>query len=212
MSKKSGISKRKRTKEEACDDLRRQVHFIRKSCVDFDRGDVSEATRLATPIINIVFDKGSHTSLLTQLGMKNIHFIDTTTPDRPGNLMSYAGLYVTQMGSSGIDYKARLDMGLVPPRLVSFDDWWNKSVFNDRNGTTFSRGELLLHVRDTDGGAHIDTHLEEEYAKLSKEKSFGWVMSVDGQEVKPRTGPDQASLRQIAHEVLMALKRAFPTL
>lgn len=212
MSKKTGKSKRKRTESEAFQDLRRQVHFIRKSCIEFDKGDVAEATRLANPIVNIVFDRGGHTSLLNQLQMRDIPFVDTTTPDIPGNLVSYAGLYVTQMGSGGIDYKARLDMGPAPPRLIRFDEWWNKPVFDDRKGTTFSRGDLLLHVRDTDGGAHIDPHIGEEYAKLSKEKSFGWTMVVNGEEVKPMTGPDQASLRQIAHEVLMTMKRAFPTL
>jgi hypothetical protein len=212
VSRKSGIPKRKRTRDEAYQDLRRQVHFIRKSCADFDRGDVDEATRLATPIVNIVFDKGTHTSLLTQLNQKEIEFVDTATPDQPGNLIAYSGLYATFMGVGVIDLKPHLDDGLVPPRLVDFDHWWNTPVFNDRKETVFSRGDLLRFVRDTDGGAHIDPDLHEGYARLAKEKSDGWTMTVNGVEVKPKTGPDQASLRQIAHEVMLTLKRAFPTL
>lgn len=58
----------------------------------------------------------------------------------------------------------------------------------------------------------MDPELDAEYAQFSKEKACGWTMVSNGKEVKPKTGPDQACLRQIAHEVLMTLKRAFPSL
>lgn len=211
LSKKAGKSNKvRRTREQALSSLGLQIHFMRKSCADFDSGDVNEATRLATAITIVVYDSKYQTSLLTQLDRKNILFFDTATPDMPGNLGPYSGLYVFAMGVGTIDNKPRLDMGPMAPRQIRFEDWWTKPIFDDKKGIVLSRKEVVLFARDTDGGAHVDPELDASYAKLSKEKLFGWVMAVNDEQVKPKTGPDQASLRQIAHEVLMTLKEAFP--
>lgn len=204
--------KEKRTREEALSSLKRQIHFIRKSCAEFDRGDVNEATRIANHVAMIVHDSNHSTSLLTQLGKKEIPFIDTSTPDTPGNLMPYTGLYYTFMGVGVVDYKPHLDDGPFPPRKVDFNEWWNNLIFNNKKEWTYSRKDIVLFVRDTDGGAHVDPDLEKTYAKLIREKSFGWTITVNGVKSKPKTGPDQASLRQIAHEILLTLKAAFQNL
>jgi hypothetical protein len=91
-----------------------------------------------------------------------------------------------------------------------FDEWWNAVVLDDRNGIEFSRRDIVLAVRNSDGGAHVDSELDEPYVKMEKLKEFGFTFNVGGREVKPRVGAGLASVRQIAFEVLTTLGREYP--
>jgi hypothetical protein len=56
-----------------------------------------------------------------------------------------------------------------PPRKTPFSEWWLSIVFKDKSGKTFSRRDIVRHVADTDGGAHVDAGLDETYKALSRD-------------------------------------------
>lgn len=92
----------------------------------------------------------------------------------------------------------------MPMRSVPFTSWWCDPVLKDVKGRKFSRLDLVSHVADTDGGAHVDPSLDEAYMALSRQNSLGWVLG-DGR--TPLEGrPELACARQIAHEVLTTLR------
>ena len=93
----------------------------------------------------------------------------------------------------------------IPARWLPFEKWWNNNVIKDNKGRFFSRKQLILHVADTDGGAHVDPELDEQYMDFSRKNSLGWVIG-DGNIEKPFPPPTMACIRQIAHEVLETLK------
>lgn len=68
--------KHKFTKAELEDHLKEQIGFLERSARDFDKGIVSEAKRLASVIRLLVRDTNQVCSLLKQLGMKDIPFLD----------------------------------------------------------------------------------------------------------------------------------------
>lgn len=55
----------------------------------------------------------------------------------------------------------------VPPDSVfkksSFEKWWNLPVNNAGASVRFNRREIILHVADTDGGAHVDGALDTDW-------------------------------------------------
>jgi hypothetical protein len=73
-----------------------------------------------------------------------------------------------------------------------------------------SRRELILHVAETDGGAHVDPALDEAYMDLSRNNSLGWMLR-EGDVVRPFPPPVLPCIRQIAHEVLITLRVKAPT-
>lgn len=157
-------------------------------------------------------------SLLTQLNKKDILFYDIAIDYNPNNLQSHMGLVVgkatrTGLGTGTGEYEARCDF--IPPpdkiKKVRFDDWWNKIVLVDaKHKSILTRKDVVLTVANQDGGAHIDPNLNEAYADLTRFNGLGYHVIVNGKEQKFIVGPELASIRQIAYEVLKSLKDEFP--
>jgi hypothetical protein len=91
-----------------------------------------------------------------------------------------------------------------------FPHWWNDEIVRDKQGNSFSRRDLVLHVADTDGGAHVDPALEARYMAFSRKNSVGWQFRPDGAEWRAIPRAHVACIRQITHEVLMTLSREAP--
>ena len=90
-------------------------------------------------------------------------------------------------------------------RFVLFAEWWAMPVARDDTRTLFTRWELIRHVANKDGGAHVDPTVPEAHRRLSTGESIGWVWHAsDGTETvfAERLG---ASIRQIAYEVLRSI-------
>jgi hypothetical protein len=199
--------------EELISHLRDQINFLLLSADSFDRGFFSEAKRMAVAIRILLYDTTKSSSLLGQLGKKNIYFYDTAANYDPANSMSTPGLVLMKCSPSGGEYEAPLDAG-PPTRYVRgkipFDEWWNRIVIADIKHNTFSRRDLVLAVTNKDGGAHIDPKLDAAFAQLSRFNSLAWKFhSSDGTTKDFTPNPELPSIRQITHEVLKSLKDEF---
>jgi len=186
------------------DQLAEQIGFLKSSADAFDSGNESEAKRLAVTLRTLLHDRGNTSkSLLGQLGMKGVDFLQSAKPHRDGSAFSYHGLIGTQVGPDSGGYFAVLDDANSTSR-VPFDQWWEMVIFRDKAGRTLTRKDLVLVVANQDGGAHVDEELDERYASISRGNSLSWhVVTPAGS--TPMKGPELAALRQIAHEVLKVL-------
>ena len=73
-----------------------------------------------------------------------------------------------------------------------------------------SRRKIVLALANQGGGAHVDPQLDEAYHRLSRIEGLGWrVMDAAGERTMEHT-PELATMRQIAHEVLMTLHAECP--
>jgi hypothetical protein len=140
-------------------------------------------------------------------------FYDTAIEYDPANLAPLLGLTMMRVGTEGTAYVPPLNDG--PPiryakGKIPFDPWWNNIVLDDKQGTMFSRRDLVITVCNKDGGVHIDKRLDEVYAKLARSDGFGYTLSSHGVDVPFATKLELASIRQIGHEVLKSLKDEFP--
>ena len=205
--------------------LRNQALYLSSSAVSYDNGFLGEAVRMAVAVRILVHDTGRATSLLSSLGKKGIFFYDSSTDLSPVNLLSEAGLTVTEMfiGSdkgTGSRYVAFFDTprpGVDITKRVGFKHWWEKPVIKDSHGNVFTRCKLILDVANKEGGAHIDPQLDQAYAELSRFGSMGWrvvITSESGEstESEEENSPIFPSIRQMAHEVLKTLREEFPDL
>ena len=202
--------------DELLSHLKDQIHFLLKSAQSFDEGFVSEAKRMAVAIRILLHDTNKSSSLLSQLGSRNMQFYDTAADYDPANLVSTPGLIMMKISPTGGEYVAPLDGG-APTRYkrgkVEFDQWWNRIVIADKKGNLFSRRDLILAVTNKDGGAHVDPRLDVAYAELSRFNSLAWKnIAPDGTSKSLSPNPELPSIRQITHEVLKSLKEKFPEL
>jgi hypothetical protein len=130
---------------------------------------------------------------------------------------AYFGLVESAVGQHGPAFYAPLDK-CVSHQLLPFDEWWDALVFNTDDGLSLTRRSLILTMADQDGGAHVDPELEAQYAAIAKQDGLGMLVGMcpstgDGppQVIPAGTlrvpqNPVEASVRQIAHEVLKTLK------
>jgi hypothetical protein len=209
------MTKYLQTQEELLEHLKEHTHFMKASALEYDNGHIEEAKRLATSIRVLVHDTRNSISLLSQLGKKSILFYDSATDYEPDNILTQSSLLIIKMGPEGAEYIAPLDKfeNRKTYRKRSFNNWWNRVyIFKDKNGQLFSRKDIVLGVADTDGGAHVDPQLKQNYANISRFNSLAFRYVNKNGEDKPLPSPIPSAIRQITHEVLKTLNDEFPAL
>jgi len=199
-------NKRPLTTSDLDQHFQEQLSFLETSSELYDIGREHEAKRIATVVRTLAHDTRSSKSLLGQLSRKSGRFIDSAFDCDPENVNSHGGLVCIQFGTP-TEFTAPLDEALFI-NWVTFEEWWSKDVFVDDQGHRLSRRELILIVANQDGGAHIDSELNDVYARLSRENSLGWFAG-GGTATYPVRGAASAAIRQIAHELLRTFKSEY---
>jgi tetratricopeptide (TPR) repeat protein len=192
--------------------LEEQIDFMKKSCRSYDLGDHSEAKRLAVALRILLYDPGNNSqsqSILRQLNKKAILFHNTAYDHNPEGIISQFRLL--SLGILHPEYIAPLDnfRSDVKRKKLTFQEWWDWVIFEDRKKRTITRGRLILFLANQDGGAHVDSKLNDTYFDLTRKNSIGLMVEKNGGFVD-MPGPHLYSIRQISHEVLKTLKDEFP--
>jgi hypothetical protein len=206
------MGKRKRTKRPQGElevELGDQLRLLRQACVAYDGGLEAIGKHIALSLRVLVHQRGQSRSLLEQLGYEGMRFFDSAGPLNPRNLLPEHNLVSIRVSGSGGRYVPTYN-GPRSPRTVAFVRWWNDPVIKDMTGSKFSRRDLILNVADTDGGAHVDPELDEQYMALSRANSLGWEFRI-GDIARSLDGkPELACMRQIAHELLLSIHTFIP--
>ncbi|HKW77096.1 MAG TPA: hypothetical protein VJN64_16305 [Terriglobales bacterium] len=202
-----------RPKDELKRELAEQLHLLRLSCEAFDRGIEAVGKHIALSIRVLIHQHGQSRALLDQLKAHPDYFLDSAGTLRTENLLTEFPLLSMQLSSAGNGrYVPTIAGGNLPEpmRPLRFPDWWGNPVLRDNKRRTFSRRDLVLHVADTDGGAHVDPELDQAYMEISRNNSLGWVLTKGDMTQALDGRPELACMRQIAHEILSTIHRYVP--
>lgn len=218
--------------EELREHLREQIGFLRDSCARFDEGNLAYAKQASLNLRVLLHDTASSRSLLGLLGFKGrMSFLDTAGQMLDANLATSANLVIMRMRV--VDEVGNVEPSYIPVlddyqhrthlnrptafgktrepaagRAMKFDAWWNLNVVRDDTRKLFSRRQLVLALCNQDGGGHIDPDVDAAYYRLSRSNSLGYVALGGGAETAFGS-PVPASIRQIAHEILRSMPRAW---
>lgn len=135
--------------------------------------------------------------------LNNIKFVDTAVERIKDDKVKTAWQGLTLIHAN--KYIPLLDWNINSAKKINFEDWWNGVVLVDFPGNEFTRKDLILSVADQDGGAHVDTKLNEPYTLLSRDNSLGHKHSENGKTWENFQGSHLATIRQIGHEILKTL-------
>lgn len=195
-------------------ELRDQLQLLRLACESYDNGIEAAGKHIALSLRLLPHSSNSGRSraLLDQLGLRGGRFLDSAGPLNPRNMLTEFPLVMIHATDEAARYAPLVagGEGSTPPTPRPFATWWNDPVLKDDRGEKFCRRELVLHVADTDGGAHVDSELDEAYMRLSRENSLGWLMTRGDVTSALGGRPELAYMRQIAHEVLSTLRQLSP--
>lgn len=186
-----------------------QLDYLRRSMQAYDEGHTNEYRRLATTIRVLLHSTRASTSLVRQLQMEDTLFVSYARPINPNNLMTEHSLAMMRQGGSGAVFMPVLDQG--PPidlRWLSLEEWLAEPVLRDVNLDLYSRWDFIRVAANQDGGAHVDSGIEETYAQLQEGETVGWVASGPDGEV-PMKDIERCYLRHISFEVVLSLDAAW---
>lgn len=199
-----------------------QFKLLIHNAEQYDAGDTLFAKPMATILRTLLHDTNKSRSLLNQLGLKNRYFYDTATAETLDNISDsfdyrnnrYSGQFLGIIGMTEIAHlvpfldsqENRMFFGFVP-----FDDYWNRTILLDGKEKRFTRKDIVLDVVNKDGGAHVDTDIDESYHALTRENSMQ-IYAQDAGSSTFRTMNDIAliNVRQIAHEILRTFCIDYP--
>ena len=207
--------------------LRDQVSFLVASSRAFDSGFEQEAVRLAVTLRLLMHQTAASHSLLGQMQLRDrILYFDTARPYGPGNALAESALTIqritTGAGETSGRFLPRLDRPPISDRWSDSRRWWDLNrVIRDSHGETFTRKDLVLYAANEDGGAHVQPELTPRYEALTRRNALGWELVEGGVSFayqSPDSGatfdwdndPAAASVRMIAHEMLLSIQRAVP--
>lgn len=197
--------------------LREQLDFLARSCSEYDGGRTSEAKRIATVLRILLHDTKNSHSLMSQLNIKSIGFLDTALPIANGEkqvILAFLKTEITVEENLTLRGQHHPLLGDRPedwPRAKKrmFPVWWNQTVLTDMQGTRFSRRVLVMAVANTDGGAHVDPEIDATYAALSRQNSTGYAVGTKNN-VQAIEKVELACIRQIAYELLRSISERHP--
>ena len=196
--------------------------YLQHLCEDYDKGNTFAVVLIAVVLRTLLKTKGSTISVLEQLGLHTMPFVDSSLPQGSFSFWHlgdnvcnhtflaqnvYGGLlskHVTN-GEKELNFDYRPLLGA--NRRVSekpFEEWYKAIVFKNEK-FQLSREDCINIVADKDGGAHLDRNVPVEYACFREPTALQTI--IDGQVAVFNQNPVYVSIRQIAWEVLESVKR-----
>lgn len=209
--------------------LQEQISLLMAYCIEFDAGQKIMAKPIATSLRVLLHSHGKNTrALLDQLKLRtNIRWRNVAQPGHPKHHRFHCSIigFHVQLKTGTNEHSAGCDPILSSPdnypvRRTSFPQWWNEPIaYDHKNNRIFSRMDIVRHITDTDGGAHVDPGVDVAYADLQAGSflNIGAVISKSivgislGSEGEPIKGAAAAAVRTIAHEVLLTLSDQVPS-
>lgn len=193
-----------RSKENLIYQLEEQLNFLKASSHLFDIGVESEAKRIALTLRILLHDTKNSKSLLTHLEIKDkLWFYDCFEKMEENCVFCITvGVMSTP---NGLKYVPNL---FKPKFKVNFDDWWNQIIIFQKNPTPikYTKKDVILSVADTDGGAHVDDKLPQNYYNLIQNKALPDVKIQSSLGEGTTNNAMPSIIRQCAHEIELSLK------
>ncbi len=198
--------KLKLNKAEIVIQFRNQLDKIEDFITIYDSGKKTIAQDIAVKLRVLFHNTNNSKSLLKQLKLEHILFVETGKKYEANNLFSHWGLVSAEAklgnGEDGSwSFVPMLEKAIV--RRVEFQSWWDsKKIIVDKSKNIFTRRKLILELAETDGGAHVDEGLKEDYHSLTRRNSLGWFQVDKWGKSEAMENPVPPSIRQIAFEVI----------
>lgn len=200
------LMKEKLTKTELLDKFQEQLDKLRKFNRLFDEGDDSIASEMAVKLRILFYNTRASKSMLKQLRLEHVKFVDTASSFDSRILNTHLGLVLTKVTATPNGFKSEVKIKgdlAREIRQVDFENWWDgKIIIRDKYHKKFTRKNLIVELANRDGGAHVDEGLDVDYKRLTRDNSVDWFFADEFGKQIPMQNPVPVSVRQISFETL----------
>ena len=191
--------------------LDEQLNYIDRSCKAFDQGEEDDAIRIATSLRVIFHHTKNSTSLIAHLSLERSKMLSSSRGR--GDFKDYLAFRLHLTSSEPMKCVPLLGKAFIE---LGIENWWRREPIFAHNGKNYFRREIVLNAANKDGGAHVDTEVDEFYEALA---AGGSGLGVTGNLQFHGKAPYEqgvthfaknahlALLRHFAHETLSSAKR-----
>lgn len=210
--------------------LKQQVSFLIDACEKYDKGIFYQAKNMSAIIRTLVKDpentnpkrRNQTVSLLKSLDIKDtMKFYNTgyeaidpkmsinlvgiaTVPANAPLTTMFEHLYLPLLNNSD----------LIDCRWLNFSDWWNSKVIVSKSESReiiFTRKKICLTMAEQDGGVHVDSYenIDKDYRDIANYITHVFVNVDSNGKESPIMHLQYALVRQIAHELILSIKKVF---
>jgi len=183
------------------------------SAENFDKGAAWEASRIATAVATIALDRRNSRSLVAQLDAGDMKMLGTAVYEISDRTLNAASTLVGMRMRHPPEYVAHctLDDEYGAPaarpwwRLLKREQWWEQVVMNLPSKELLSRKQIILSMRDMEGGAHVDPETTEAIAVLTRGDPMNMYITENGITAPFDRSPLMPTVRQIGFEVAQSV-------
>lgn len=196
-----------RTKNDLEEQLKAQLHLLRKSAHEFDGGDIDEFRNIARALrVIVAADDHGNPSLIELATTIEVELWDTRMVAHPRSLSPSFSLAGIVLGPQTVGCRAFLDDA--PHRaMTKFGSWLVQEVVDDKAGGTFNRIRLIKAIANLAGGTHYPPDVRDYFKKL---QSLSVTASRRNKNIEQKYSDiEKHSLRQIAHEVIKSFDDSY---
>jgi len=195
--------------------LQLQAQALSASAASYDSSDdvcEMEARRMSNAINTLLHHQRSQKSILVELGLRDKFQLLSTAREildgtQPSGIIETPMISLVHLQMRGRPkYVPALGNDSSSQHWLGFDAWWHEPIYQSDAGEKIDRCELIRVMRDKDGGAHVDPLLDKEaYNRLNKVGDPAMTVSWNGGPNHPPPFALEASVRQIAFELLFSM-------
>ena len=200
-----------RTEAERRDAIRRSLRRLVSLASQFDDGDFEASDDLSTKIFILVAPHKNALKRFIDFDLEAIEFESTppngVLPYRLVEAISRASVDETGASTLSVAYEPRYDRDGIPFKKVSFNTWYKGEYVFQLSSGGVTREQLIEAVRHKDGGAHLDPDIKPSYAAIKRQEEFRVAFTNGPEKAEPLVGAQDASIRQIAFELQLTLKK-----
>ena len=211
------------SREELIFNLKHQLKALAISCFEYDKGDALFALDIAHKLRLLAHQTSNSHALIHQLSLdKKMFFCTLPRSNKFQPRVEYTdGTSVSFLPVFKIIDSPMLKDGCFQsfyPYLNTsnfekrtFDEWFNKEVvcsFSNIYSFSFTRSAIVGKLTNQAGGSHVDPSIKKTIFDIYKFEAhmLGWdIFDIDLDNNRPVRSPFFATLRQIAHELILSL-------
>jgi len=185
-----------------------QMNALQEFCKLYDAGKDFVAQDIAVKLRLLFLNTKTNKSLIGQLGLKSDLMLSVSNPYNEMNLAPHIPLVAIQIGAPPFaKYSPHLNpFKFKKVHMTRLSKWWSEEIIIvDSKKVKYTREKLIREIVETDGGAHVDPKLKEDYFNLTRNNSIGWVFHSSNGDRESLENIARASVRTIAEEVLTTL-------
>jgi hypothetical protein len=190
------------------------LNFLHTSCDCYDRGNESEAIRVAQSMRVLFHDTQRSKSLAKHNKMKDWEILSSSTGNMPlGEYTAFVKLELNLASSTPVRAVPKFGNQFKP---ISLRQWWGHEPVYSFDFRQYSRSDLVLAAANQDGGSHVDEKLKPFYRDMASgirslgldgaNLQYSGAAPFDKTQIQYPQNLHLAMIRQFGYEVLVSAR------